>query len=184
MSLPKRNRTTPRHRLRRFLNWLIRLRGSPEAIARGVAIGLIVSFTPTIGFQTLIALGIATLLNANRPVSIVPTWLTNPFTIPPVYAFTYYLGSFFRPGPDPSSVTRAMHVVVEDLESLDFLALREQIGVFLGLGLDVFIPMWIGGLIVGSVAAVISYPLALRTVVRLRERRARRRAKRRSSRHD
>jgi uncharacterized protein (DUF2062 family) len=170
---------TSRRRLRRFLNWLIRLRGSPQAIARGVAIGMIVAFTPTIGFQTLIALSIATLLNANRPVSIVPTWLTNPFTIPPVYAFTYYLGSFFWPGPEPASVTRAMHAAAEDLESLDFLALREQIGVFLDLGMDVFMPMWIGGLIVGSIAAAILYPLTLRTVVRLRERRARRRAKRR-----
>ena len=170
----------PWPRLRRFLNWLIRLRGSPQAIARGVAIGMIVAFTPTIGFQTLIALGVATLLNANRPVSIVPTWLTNPFTIPPVYAFTYYLGSFFWPGPEPATVTRVMRAAAKELESLDFLAFRKQLGVFLDLGLDVFMAMWIGGLIVGMIAAAIAYPLTLRTVVRLRERRDRRRRKRRS----
>jgi uncharacterized protein (DUF2062 family) len=181
MPRSKQTRRTPGPRLRRFLNWLIRLRGSPQAIARGAAIGLVVSFTPTIGFQTLIVLGVATLLNANRPVSIVPTWLTNPVTIPPVYAFTYYLGSFFWPGPEPATVTHAMHAAAKDLESLDFLAIRAQLGVFLDLGLDVFIPMWIGGLIVGAAAAAIAYPLTLRTVVRLRERRRRRRAKRRSS---
>jgi uncharacterized protein (DUF2062 family) len=175
---PKRN-SWPR-RLRRFLNWLIRLRGSSRAIARGMAVGMIVAFTPTIGFQTLIALGIATLLNANRPVSIVPTWLTNPFTIPPVYAFTYYLGSFFWSGPDPAEVTRAMAAAARELESLDLLAIRAQLGVFLDLGMDVFMPMWIGGLIVGTVAAGITYPLTLRTVERLRKRRKRRRAKRRS----
>jgi uncharacterized protein (DUF2062 family) len=177
---PKQTRSTPWPRLWRFLNWLIRLRGSPQAIARGIAIGMVVAFTPTIGFQMLIVLGIATLLNANRPVSIVPTWLTNPFTIPPVYAFTYYLGSFFWPGPELASVTRAMRAAAKELESLDFLALRAQVGVFLDLGLDVFMPMWIGGLIVGAIAAAIAYPLTLRTVVRLRERRARRRGKRRS----
>ena len=181
MPRSKQTRSTRRPQLRRFLNWLIRLRGSPQAIARGVAIGMIVAFTPTIGFQTLIALGVATFLNANRPVSIVPTWLTNPFTIPPVYAFTYYLGSFFWPGPEPATVTRAMRAATKDLESLDFLALRAQLGVFLDLGTDVFIAMWIGGLIVGAIAAAIAYPLTLRTVVRLRERRARRRRKRRSS---
>jgi uncharacterized protein (DUF2062 family) len=178
----KQTRTTPRPRLRRFLSWLIRLRGSPQAIARGVAIGMIVAFTPTIGFQTLIVLGAATLLSANRPVSIVPTWLTNPLTIPPVYAFTYYLGSFFWPGPEPDSVTRAMSAAAKELDSLDFLALRAQLGVFLDLGLDVFIAMWIGGLIVGSIAAAIAYPLMLRTVVRLRKRGARRLRRRRSSR--
>ena len=120
-------------------------------------------------------------MNANRPVSIVPTWLTNPFTIPPVYAFTYYLGSFFWPGPEPATITRMMRAATKDLESLDFLALRAQLGVFLDLGTDVFIAMWIGGLIVGAIAAAIAYPLTLRTVVRLRERRARRRRKRRSS---
>ena len=181
MPRPKQTRSTARPRLRRFLNWLIRLRGSPQAIARGMAIGMIVAFTPTIGFQTLITLGVATLLNANRPVSIVPTWLTNPFTIPPVYAFTYYLGSFFWPGPELANVTRAMRAAAKEMESLNFLAFREQLGVFLDLGLDVFMPMWIGGLIVGSIAAAIAYPLTLRTVGRLRERRARRRRKRRSS---
>ena len=140
---------------------------------------MIVAFTPTIGFQTLIALGIATLLNANRPVSIVPTWLTNPLTIPPVYAFTYYLGSFFWPGPDPAEVTRAMAAAARELESLDLLAIRAQLGVFLDLGMDVFMPMWIGGLIVGVIAAGITYPLTLRTVVRLRERRRRWRVGRR-----
>jgi uncharacterized protein (DUF2062 family) len=175
MPRPKHTQSTARPRLRRFLIWLIRLRGSPQAIARGMAIGMIVAFTPTIGFQTLIPLGVATLLNANRPVSIVPTWLTNPSTIPPVYAFRYYLGSFFWPGPEPATVTRAMGAAARDLDSLNFLALREQIGVFLDLGMDVFIAMWIGGLIVGSIAAAIAYPLTLRTVVRVRERRARRR---------
>ena len=180
MSGSKQTQGTFRPSLRRFLNWLIRLRGSPRAIARGVAIGMIVAFTPTIGFQTLIVLGIATLLNANRPVSIVPIWLTNPFTIPPVYAFTYYLGSFFWPGPEPASVARTMRAAAKELESLDFLALRAQIGVFLDLGTDVFIAMWIGGLIVGTIAAAIAYSMTIRTVVRLRERRARRRRKRRS----
>jgi uncharacterized protein (DUF2062 family) len=176
----RQKQITPGPRLRRFLNWLIRLRGSPHAIARGVAIGMIVAFTPTIGFQTLIVLGIATLLNANRPVSIVPTWLTNPLTIPPVYAFTYYLGSFFWPGPEPAGVTRATRAAAEELESLDFFAFRAQLGVFLDLGLDVFMAMWIGGLIVGAIAAAIAYPLTLRTVVRLRRSRARRRAKHRA----
>jgi uncharacterized protein (DUF2062 family) len=178
----KRTQSALWRRFRPFLNWLIRLRGSPHAIARGIAIGTIVAFTPTIGLQMLIALSVATLLNANRPVSIVPTWLTNPFTIPPVYAFTYYLGRFFWPGPEPASVTRALHAAAKQLESLDFLAFRAQLGVFLDLGLDVFIAMWMGGLIVGAVAAAIAYPLTLRTVVRLRERRVRRRRKRRSSR--
>ena len=62
-----------------------------------------------------------------------------------------------------------------ELEGFDFLALRSQLGVFLDLGIDVFVPLWIGGLIVGALAAGITYPLTLRAVVRLRKRRRRRR---------
>lgn len=155
----------------------MRLRGSPDAIARGVAVGMLVTFTPTPGFQMALALGLATLMNANRPVSIVPTWITNPVTAAPIYAFTYYLGSFFWPGPAPRTVATAMRTAAVELESLDFLALRAQLDVFLGLGVDVFVCMWIGGLLVGAVAAAIAYPLTLRTVTRLHALRRRRRSR-------
>jgi uncharacterized protein (DUF2062 family) len=62
---------------------------------------------------------------------------------------------------------------------LDFLALRGQLDVFLALGVDVFVAMWIGGLVVGSIAAAITYPITLRTVETLRARRSKRRKKRR-----
>jgi uncharacterized protein (DUF2062 family) len=174
--------TQARPRLRRFLNWLLRLRGSPRAIAGGVGVGLVVAFTPTIGFQGLLALAIATLLNVNRPVAVVLTWLTNPLTIPPVYAFTYYLGSFFWPGPGMAEATRAMREAAGELASLDLLALRAQLDVLVGLGIDIFVPMWIGGFLVGGVATAIAYPLTLRAVVEFRGRRARRRTTRKSRR--
>lgn len=163
------------HRTRRLLRWLLRLRGSPEAIARGLAIGLVVAFTPTIGFQTVLSLGLATLLDANRPISIVPGFLTNPVTIPPVYAFTYYVGSFLWPGPEAGRVADAMRGVARELSALDALALRAQLEVFVGLGIDVFMPMMIGGLLVGGLLAAVAYPLTVRLVVDLRGRRARRR---------
>lgn len=159
-------------RARDLLEWLVRLRGSPRAIAGGVAIGLVVAFSPTIGFQTLLALGIATLLNANRPAAIVPVWVTNPVTIPPIYAFTYYVGSFFWPGPGAGVVTRAIADAADELDALGFLALRAQLGVFLGLGVDVLVPMTIGGLVVGATAATLAYPLTLYAVTGLRARRA------------
>jgi len=139
-------------------------------------VGMVVSFTPTIGFQTLLALALATILNVNRPVSIVPTWITNPITAVPVYGFTYYLGSFFWPGPEAETVWRALREASLRLENLDFLELGRQLDVFVGLGIDILAPMLIGGLLVGGVAAAISYPLTLRLVIRLR---ARRRARRR-----
>ncbi len=165
-------------RIRRFTLWLVRLRGSPQAIALGAAIGVFVAFTPTIGFQGLIALGLATLLNANRPIAVIPTWITNPITIPPIYAFTYYLGSFFWKGPSTERVAEALVDAVKELGSLDALAFQQQLTVFLDMGFDVFVSMWIGGLIVGGVVAGATYPLTLNAVQRMRVRRNRRREKR------
>jgi len=140
---------------------------------------MVVAFTPTIGVQTVLALGLATILKANRPVSIVPTWISNPVTAVPIYAFTYYVGTFFWPGPDVAIVKRALREAFRELEALDFLALGHQLDVFIDLGVDIFVPMMIGGLLVGGVAAAIAYPLAFRAVVGLRSRRDRRRRKRR-----
>lgn len=165
--------------LPRTLTWLVKLRGSPEAIAGGVAVGMVVSFTPTMGFQTILALGLATLANANRPISIVPTWITNPVTALPIYAFTYWIGSFFWPGPDPAVVARMLADAGRELESLEFLELRDQLSVFLGLGIDIFVPLMLGGLVVGGLAAAVSYAVTLRLVQALR---ARRRNKRRNRR--
>jgi uncharacterized protein (DUF2062 family) len=176
--MAKRERLEQTKRIRRFLDWLVRLRGSPRAIAGGAAIGVVIAFTPTIGIQALLSLAIATLLNANRPVSIVPIWITNPVTIPPIYALTYYIGSRVWPGPDPAAVATALRQAAAELAQLDFFALRAQLDVFLDLGLDVFIAMWIGGLAVGGLGAAITYPLVLRTVEQLRARRARRRKRR------
>ena len=169
-------------RLRRFFDWLVRLRGSPQEIARGVAIGMIVAFTPTVGFQIVLTVGLATLFGANRPVAVLPTGLTNPLTIPPVYGFTYWVGSAFWPGPAPGRVSATLDGAASRFDSLDFLAVREQLGVFLELGVDVFLPLWIGGLLVGGVAAAVSYPLTLRTVTRLRARRRRRKTRSRRKR--
>ena len=48
--------------------------------------------------------------------------------------------------------------------TLDFWQMREQLRVFVGLSLDVFGPMMIGGLVVGGICTAISYPLTVRVV--------------------
>lgn len=154
-----------RERLRRILKqalrWAVRLRGSHHAVAWGTAIGMIVAFSPTIGLQMFIAAGIAHLFGASKPAAIAPVWLTNPVTIPPVYAFTYYLGTFFYAGPSASTVYNMLVDIAKSLRSMQFYEVLDQATAFFHIGWDVFIPMCIGGLIVGAVAAAISYPITL-----------------------
>ena len=58
----------------------VRLRGLPEEIAKGVALGIFIGMTPTFGFQMAIALFFAYLLRENRLAAILGVWITNPVT--------------------------------------------------------------------------------------------------------
>lgn len=162
---PPNNTNSWRERLRRALKqtfrWAVRLRGSHHAVAWGVAIGLVVAFSPTIGIQMFIAAGIAHLFGASKPAAIVPVWITNPLTIAPIYAFTYYAGTFFYPGPSASAVYDTLTGIAKSLGTMQFYQFVDQFKAFFNIGWDVFIPMCIGGLIVGGVAGAISYPITL-----------------------
>lgn len=138
-----------------------------------MAIGLIITFTPTVGIQILLAVVLATLFNANRLSAILPVWLTNVFTVPPTYAFTYWVGSFFFPREGHSFAS-----VRDKLSRLilrhDFYRIDRHFMEFFDVCRDLFLPMMIGGLIVGAVAAAIGYPLTLHWVRSHRARRSER----------
>ncbi len=174
-----------RAELARFLRWLIFLRGSPEAIGRGVALGILVAVTPTIGFQILLSAGLATLLGASRPAAVLMTAITSPPTFVPIYGFTYWVGSFVWAGPPVAEVTGILAGLLKDLSRLGWTEVASQIRAFAAVSTDVFIPLWVGGLATGAVAGLAAYFPTVRFVRFSRERlrRARtRRAERRAGR--
>jgi uncharacterized protein len=156
-------------RLHQLMHWLVGLRGSPEAIARGIAIGLFVAFTPTIGLQLILAAALATLLGASRAAAIVPVWITNPVTIPPIYGFTYMVGSWFFPGPPANRMAEVLSGLVTRLRKLEFWDIIDQVRAVMALGRDIFIPLWIGGVVVGLTVALVVYFPAVVVVRRSRE---------------
>jgi len=171
-------RKTVRVLSRRALRSIVTLHGSSEAIALGTAIGVFVAFTPTVGFQMLIGALLATLVGANRPAAMIPAWITNPFTIAPIFTATYWLGKFFWPGPSVGEVYHRLGVAVQSLARLSFYEFYKQVIEFIRLGTEVFVPMFIGGVIVGGICGAIAYPLTLRAVGASRGRLAMRRKRR------
>jgi uncharacterized protein len=83
--------------LRARLGALYHLDDSPWRTALALAVGVFLSFTPFWGFQTVLALLLATVFRLNRAVTVTGTWLNLPWFAPFVYAGALKLGSLMLP---------------------------------------------------------------------------------------
>ncbi len=64
----------------------------PHNIALGLAIGILVAMTPTIGIQMVLAAAIAASFRANKIVSMAAVWISNPVTMISIYFFNWRVG--------------------------------------------------------------------------------------------
>jgi len=70
----------------------------PHRLALGVAIGLFIAFTPTIGFQSALVVALAWAFGANKLVGLPLVWISNPATFVPIYYPCYRLGRWVLGG--------------------------------------------------------------------------------------
>jgi len=161
-------------RMRPVFKWLIRLRGSPQAIAGGFSLGLFIAFTPTIGLQIVLAFFLATVLNVNRPAAVLAVWITNPVTIPAIFTLNYWLGSLIWEGPSVSVVSRRFFELASQLTTLDIWAITDQLSAVAELGMDIIVPLILGSIIAGTLSSVLTYVILLRLLTFLFARRAKR----------
>ena len=75
-------------------------------ITRGVAVGLFWGFIP-MPMQMLAVMATTPFLRFNVPIAISMVWLSNPFTMPPMYYMEYLTGNFLlgREGIDDIELT-------------------------------------------------------------------------------
>jgi uncharacterized protein (DUF2062 family) len=69
--------------------WHLSRRSVPGALS----VGLFVAFIP-IPFQMVLAAAVAIPLRVNLPVAASTVWITNPFTMPPLFFLAYKLGAW------------------------------------------------------------------------------------------
>jgi len=82
----EKNRYVPKSALRTEL-WRFTRRSVPRGVALGIIVGIIVPFAQTI-FAAILSMPV----RANVPLAAAMTFLTNPFTTPILWAFSYKLG--------------------------------------------------------------------------------------------
>lgn len=163
-------------RWRDYLRMAIRQRDTPDRIARGVAIGMFIAFTPFFGLHIVLALIATSLLGGNRIASIPPLFITNVFTIAPVYAFTYWLGSYLVPGVDHGP-DRAIAALTRPAGH-GWSAFNSMWRELMEVGGEFLLYTTIGGAIVGAILAVPSFYMSRRFILRHRAHRSLRLAQR------
>lgn len=109
-----------------------------RALAGGIALGLFVGLTPTVGAQMLLSLGGAVFFRVNAAAAFIALWVSNPITTPALYWFFNRLGAMlfadWLPAEKLAKLAPAARAVVEQSAY-----------------------MWLGSLLVASVGAAAGY---------------------------
>lgn len=158
------------HRLRR-------LPDTPERIARGVAAGVFVSFTPLFGLHFIFAALIARVMRGNIMAALLGTFFGNPFTFPIIVALSIELGSimlghggFLHFQQVMRTSSTAWAEIWTNLDALLSGAPADWTG-FLVFLQRVFLPYLVGGIVPGVVSAAVMYYVTLTLVNAYRARR-------------
>ena len=155
---------------------ILRTDDSPSRIARAVAIGVFMAWLPLIGLQMLFVLAFSFILRANKVVGLPIVWISNIFTLGPIYYPSYLLGSAMLKS-QTIGIRSFEHHFREIFSSS--LPWRGRIKEFVDLLFaEVFYPTFIGSLIIGLLLALPCYFLTIRAIERHRQHRIDRRAKR------
>lgn len=112
-----------------------------HSVSFALLIGLFCCFLP-IPFQMVACVFICIWIRCNIPIALVCVWISNPFTMPPMFFATYKLGTWIL--GQPNEVSRI---------SLSWEWLSAQIGV-------VWAPLILGSLITGIATGSIAFVIA------------------------
>ncbi len=166
-----------------WLRKFVRLNDTPQSIAAGASIGMFIAMLPIYGFQMIVAAAVAAVARVNKVAAVVPVWITNPLTIPPILYLQYKLGKLAVWGEEDPEIWHKMQRLGKAASEASVLDLKDSSRqVFIAareLGWEVLWPLLVGAIISGLVLGLITYPLMLRAVLWYRRRREARRSRRR-----
>ncbi|MCK5894065.1 MAG: DUF2062 domain-containing protein [Endozoicomonadaceae bacterium] len=109
-----------------------------RSVAMAFMVGVFCAFLP-IPFQMLPAAILALLFRCNLPLSISLVWITNPFTMPVIFYFTYRVGCYILQIPiNPTSFEASLEWLKSELSRI-------------------WLPLYLGSIITGIVASALSY---------------------------
>lgn len=150
---------------------ILGLNDSPQAIALGVGIGMFIAFTPTAPLQMILAISFAWMFRANKTAAVIPTWVTNPITNPPIFFGQYLTGAYLFGYQLVDKETFAIYSKqVMDFTIWEPVNLYHQVvHLIKQTWHDIGQPLLIGSLIWAIFFGILFYFISLKVVIKRRE---------------
>jgi uncharacterized protein len=130
--------------LRDRLELIRSIKDTPHRISLAFALGVFIGMSPFLGIHTVLGILVAWLFRLNKLATIIGVYVTNPYTIIPIYTFGTWVGvkclgiNTFIPAID------WRHISVSTLMN-EFSSVLK--------------PFIVGTLLIGVLAAILSYIL-------------------------
>lgn len=139
--------------LRDKLREVAGVKDSPKKIAVSFAVGIFFGMSPLLGLHTVLGLAAAWIFRLNKLVTIIGVYITNPWTIIPIYTFSTWFGAKLlgikKVIPDINWHDISFSYMVKEMEHLLW-------------------PFVLGTTVMGFLSAVIGYVLIYHAVLKNR----------------
>jgi uncharacterized protein (DUF2062 family) len=125
----------------------------PHRTALAFAVGVFFAISPLLGLHTILGLLFAWLLRLNKVVTLTGVYVTNPWTIVPIYTFCTWVGS----------VILGVELLAIDIDwqSLTLRKIARELE-------HILMPFVVGSTVVAVAASFASYFIVLKSVQRSR----------------
>ena len=133
---------------------IFKLDDSPHQLATAFAVGIFIAFTPTIGLHTVSVLLLAWLFRLNKLAIFSGAFVNNPWTMVPLYGFCLWFGMKITGGSSTMPAIAWKELTFGNA----FTVLKPYLWPFVA-----------GTLLLGVVAALVSYGVMYRAVLRYRK---------------
>lgn len=143
--------------LRDQLRRLLYLNESPHRTALAFAVGAFIAFSPTYGLHTISVFVLAWAFRLNAAAVLAGSLINNPWTVVPILGATMWTGFKCLGMPDTPPF---------DWQDLSLKVLYDQI-------IPYALPFVVGGFLLSTIAAIVTYAVAFVFIWRYRAARAR-----------
>jgi len=136
---------------------LVRLKGEPHELAIGMAFGIFSGMMPILPFQIALAVTLALFFKGSKIAAALGTWVSNPLNWYFLYYYSYKLGAFILRLPEQNAIFSSVMTAIQSGE--DGMVV---VGKMFEAGGCVVAAFLLGGLVMGTAAAIPSYFIFLR----------------------